>query len=81
MFFEKKFQKKIIFEINKMENKENKVDGCIEMNIGNEEILTEEEYIKMAQKSLADWRVRRKRRRLRAENIKVKGLSIASKGH
>ena len=63
-----------------MENKENKVDGYIEMNMGNEETLTEEEYIKIAQKSLADWRVRRKRRRLRAENIKGKGLSVATNG-
>ena len=64
-----------------MENKEINVDGCIEMNIGNEEKLNEEEFIKIAQKSLADWRVRRKRRRLRAENIKGKGLSVASNGH
>ena len=63
-----------------MENHENNVDGYTERNIENEETLTEEEYIKIAQKSLADWRVRRKRRRLRAENIKGKGLFDATNG-
>merc|ERR1719447_757325 len=60
-----------------MENKKSNVDGNIERDIEHEEKLNEEEFIKIAQKSLADWRVRRKRRRLRAENIKVQRIDLS----
>ena len=75
-FFSKKFS-----NLEKMENYENNADVYIERNSENEDELMKDELVKMTKKALADWRVRKNRKRLRAENIKGKGLSAATSGH
>ena len=61
-----------------MEKYENNVDVYTEREIEDE--LKKEEVIRAAKKALADWRIRRNRRRLRAQNIKGKGLFAATSG-
>ena len=61
-----------------MENNENDFDGYNEREIEDE--LKKEEVIQAAKKALADWRIRRNRRRLRAQNIKGKGLFASASG-
>ena len=64
-----------------MENNEKNVDEYAEGNIEKEDELMKDELVKITKKALAGWRVRKNRKRLRAENIKGKGLSPATNGH
>ena len=60
-----------------MEINENNLDVHFEREI--EDKLKKDELIKITKKALADWRVRRNRKRLRAQNIKGKGLTAITK--
>ena len=63
-----------------MEHNENNVDGYTQKDLENEDELMKEEVIQATKKALSDWKIRKNRRRLRAQNVKGKGLFAATSG-